>query len=471
LSGLAAGIRLAHFGRGVLICERHVQTGGLNSRYLRGGFEIDTGLHAMTNFVPKTGAKSSPLLKLLRQLRIPYDALELREQKKSKISFPQAELEFSNDFELLISEIKRAFPKEMDAFLAFDRFVAEYDALDLKAPPRSARAAAAEYLRDPVLTDMLFAPLSYYGSAVENDMELGQFAIMYRSVFREGFCRPAAGIGVLLSLLEKRFEECGGKILRGKRANDGFDASSPALLLGNGARRVLTENGKVVGVELDSGRVVECPVVLSSAGYHETMELAGAPVPGEDSSDPPGRLGFLEAIALFDDPIPTLDDGHAIIFFNRSERFHYERPENAVDFNSGVVCSPRAFHFEEGDEPPPPSLRATLLANPRKWEAMSREEYASAKTAVAEKALENAAETARLDGGLPQAVLTDCFTPLTIKRFTGKLNGAIYGTPGKRKDGATPVEGLFICGTDQGFLGITGSMLSGISMANGHALR
>jgi phytoene dehydrogenase-like protein len=64
----------------------------------------------------------------------------------------------------------------------------------------------------------------------------------------------------------------------------------------------------------------------------------------------------------------------------------------------------------------------------------------------------------------------DVFTPCTIKRFTGHLNGAIYGSPDKIKNGKTPVENLFICGTDQGFLGITGAMLSGISIANMYAL-
>jgi phytoene dehydrogenase-like protein len=174
---------------------------------------------------------------------------------------------------------------------------------------------------------------------------------------------------------------------------------------------------------------------------------------------------------VLNEPLPALDDGYAIIFFNRSERFRYERPDSPVDYASGVVCSPRAFRFEDGDEPPHPSLRATLLANHDRWAAMSEEEYRRAKREVSEKALAMAAETAGVGGLEGRTLLTDCFTPLTIKRYTGKLNGAIYGAPRKRKDGTTPLEGLFVCGTDQGFLGITGSMLSGISMANAHALR
>ena len=49
------------------------------------------GLHAMTNYVPK-GSKGTPLTKLLRQLRIPYDALDLSPQNRSRIAFPGCDL-------------------------------------------------------------------------------------------------------------------------------------------------------------------------------------------------------------------------------------------------------------------------------------------------------------------------------------------------------------------------------------------
>ena len=71
----------------------------------------------------------------------------------------------------------------------------------------------------------------------------------------------------------------------------------------------------------------------------------------------------------------------------------------------------------------------------------------------------------------PFVVFLDSFTPKTILKYTGHLNGAVYGSPKKAKDGTTPVRNLFICGTDQGFLGIVGATLSGISMANLHILQ
>ncbi|MBL8851667.1 MAG: hypothetical protein JNG89_18445, partial [Planctomycetaceae bacterium] len=47
----------------------------------------------------------------------------------------------------------------------------------------------------------------------------------------------------------------------------------------------------------------------------------------------------------------------------------------------------------------------------------------------------------------------------------------VYGAPHKLLSGETDIRGLHLCGTDQGFLGIIGSMLSGITMANNHLLR
>jgi phytoene dehydrogenase-like protein len=73
----------------------------------------------------------------------------------------------------------------------------------------------------------------------------------------------------------------------------------------------------------------------------------------------------------------------------------------------------------------------------------------------------------QFDGKL---LFKDIFSPLTVERYTWHLNGTVYGSTDKTRDGRTPVKNLFIIGTDQGFLGIVGSMLSGISMANLHGL-
>jgi len=109
MSGLAAGIRLAHYDQKVCILERHTTIGGLNSFYRLGGRDFDVGLHAVTNFTPK-GARKGPLARLLRQLRFRWDDFALAPQIGSEIAFPQQRLQFGNEIALLESEDARASP-------------------------------------------------------------------------------------------------------------------------------------------------------------------------------------------------------------------------------------------------------------------------------------------------------------------------------------------------------------------------
>jgi hypothetical protein len=115
----------------------------------------------------------------------------------------------------------------------------------------------------------------------------------------------------------------------------------------------------------------------------------------------------------------------------------------------------------------------TALANHDAWCRLPEADYLAQKQAwcgrlnrVARAHLPAIADSVH-DAALTS---TDVFTPRTVRKFTGHLNGAIYGSTVKRRDGRTDVANLFLIGTDQGFLGVTGAMLSGISMANLHGL-
>ena len=98
VSGLAAGIRLACFDKKVCIIEKHIEIGGLNSFYRKKTRWFDVGLHAMTNYTPK-GVRTSPLGKLLKQLRFRHEDFRLCQQQVSEIRFPEKTLRFTNDFE------------------------------------------------------------------------------------------------------------------------------------------------------------------------------------------------------------------------------------------------------------------------------------------------------------------------------------------------------------------------------------
>ena len=459
MSGLAAGIRLAHFGKRVCIFERHNAVGGLNSFYSIDGRKYDVGLHAMTNFV-RPGVKGTPLVKLLRQLRIDRDEFALCEQKQSRVAFGpggETSLRFTNDFAVFESEVAATFPAQIDGFRALVAAVRTYDDVGLDVKPVSARAVVRSHVSDPLLEDMLFCPVMYYGSAQEHDMEFGQFVIMFKALFLEGFARPYDGVRVILRVLLDKYRQAGGE-----------------RRMKCGVRRIVSAAGKASALELDDGSAVTADHVISSIGAPETEALIGEAAPPASAS-PVGPLSFVETITILDRQPADLGWGDdTIVFFNDSDRFDYACPTAPVDPRSGVICLPNNFDYGDGVELPEGIFRCTCLARYDRWATLPEETYRAEK-ARWYAALQTSARRFLppvADGALAGATLaTDMFTPRTITKFTGHRGGAIYGSPLKHRQGRTALSNVYLCGTDQGFLGIIGAMLSGISMANYHILQ
>jgi phytoene dehydrogenase-like protein len=451
MSGLAAGIRLAHYDQRVCILEKHYTIGGLNSFYRLNGRNYDVGLHAMTNFTEK-GAKKGPLARLLKQLRFRWDDFQLAPQAGSAVAFPQVTLEFNNDIELLRSQIASKFPRQADRF---DRLIAnlvDYDDLKQEDFELSTREILQQTFDDPLLIEMLLCPLMWYGNAREHDMDYGQFCIMFRSIFLEGFARPFRGVRLILKNLVRRFRELGGK-----------------LMLRSGVERIEVDGDHAVGVTLEDGRLLTTKRILSSAGVVETMRLCS----DSSLSEPEraGKMTFIETISVLDCPPKEVGFDKTIVFFNDSPTFHWSPPEQELcDVRTGVLCSPNNYLYsdEEGDLEAG-FIRQTSIAHFDRWKSLEEFEYARAKLKWYDA---GAASAVRFVPDFRRRVIdTDIFTPKTIRRFTSHDNGAVYGATKKKLDGTTHLNNLFLCGTDQGFVGIVGAIVSGISMANQHCLR
>jgi len=451
MSGLAAGIRLAMFDKKVVILEKHTIPGGLNSYYQRRNFEkggirqFDVGLHALTNYIKK-GEKGKPFSKLLKQLRLSYDDFKLCPQTHSKILFPNIELKFSNDFELLQNEVSEKFPHQIDSFVKLVEKVQSFNELDLSIGYSSSRSTLKSLFSDELLIEMLLCPLLIYGSAWEDDMDFAQFVIMFKSLYFEGFSRPEGGVRTIISLLIKKLEDVGGEIRFKAAVNE-----------------ILTKDGKAIGVNV-GGEELFAPVVLSSIGYPETVRMTKS----LESLVTPrvGAMTFLESIFVFDKKIPLNQNESTITFYNDAAKYSYRPATNYFDARSAVVCFPDNYESlkTEGEG----TVRITFMANYAQWRELSREGYDAKKEQVSESALALINKLApQFDG---KVLFKDIFSPMTIERYTWHLNGTVYGSIDKTRDGTTPVPGLFIIGTDQGFLGIVGSILSGISMANLHGL-
>jgi phytoene dehydrogenase-like protein len=423
--------------------------GGLNSFYRLGKRDFDVGLHAVTNYAP-AGPKHLPLNKVLRQLRIKPEEFDLSPQRESDIRFPGKRIRFNNEPSFFVESVADQFPRQADGFRRLLAAIPAYDKLGAGALSGSARAFLTEYLTERLLIEMLLCPVMYYGSATPDDMDFEQFCIMFRSLFLEGFARPRIGVRQIISTL-----------IRTYKANHG------ELRMKTGVRALTASAGRIEAVEMDNGETITANTVLSSAGLAETLKLcvdaqAVSPRPSERA----GEMTFMESISVLD--VLPEDLGHTttIVFFNNSDVFRYRPSTELCDSASGVICCPSNYLYaqplEEG------LVRITNIANYAQWHEVSAGDYRARKDECYRRSMEEALKV--MPDFRAHVKFVDTFTPLTVRRFTSHFNGAVYGAPGKRPDGKTPYANLFLCGTDQGFLGIVGAMISGVAMANAHVL-
>ncbi len=451
MSGIAAGIRLAYYDQRVCILEKHYTIGGLNSFYRLNKRDYDVGLHAVTNFTEK-GAKKGPFSRILRQLRFKWEDFALAPQRRSRIAFPEIELHFTNDIEQLTAEIGQKFPHCVDRWQRLVGSITDYDDLDQAAFEISARQRLEEALGDPLLINMLLCPLMWYGNPREHDMAWGQFCIMFRSIFLEGFARPYRGVRLILKNLIKKFRALGGE-----------------LKLRHGVAKILTENGWAIGVELENGNRIYGKRILSSAGLVETLRMC------DQTSEPDprmaGQMSFIESISVLDRQPEELGFADTIVFFNDSPDFHWTPPADELcDVRTGVICSPNNYDYDlQEGQLPEGIIRLTTIASFDRWNKLDEATYRREKFRWYDRSVASCVRF--IPDFRPHVIDIDMFTPTTIRRFTWHENGAVYGAPDKKLDGTTHIPNLFLCGTDQGFVGIIGAMMSGISMANQHCLK
>ena len=248
-----------------------------------------------------------------------------------------------------------------------------------------------------------------------------------------------------------------------------FRALGGELRLRAGVSRIHVEDGRAAGVVLDNGEVLQAKRYLSSAGMVETLRLCDDIV--EDVAPRAGKLSFTETVSVLNCQPQELDFDRTIVFYNDSDKFHWQMPaDDLCDVRTGVICSPNNYAYSPSDGFLPDGvIRITTLADFDRWMALSDDEYNLAKLRWYDRTCASAVRFMPDFRG--RVIDHDMFTPRTIRRFTWHDNGAVYGAPEKQLDGTTHLKNLFISGTDQGFVGIVGSIVSGISMANMHLLR
>lgn len=320
LGGCAAGASMAGAGMKVLVLEKMPQVGGRCSSVKRDGYTLDTGAHAIFGAehgaieeacrrVGKGGViKWAHFNKMLAQLvdaRIIFDGrsltFEIEDGETMKFNAMDA---MENSMEMVPSEMLNLAmtmaAQSMKMVTAAARpIIEQFDNVQIKD-------FLARFIDWPRVDDLIntfqcgmFGTPSWMTSTGELMRTMLSFMENYEAgmdpLELAGY--PKGGLITIPQTMCDGIEECGGEVRTGVNV-----------------KRIIVEYGKLVGVELDDGEVIKCPVVVSNGGMKETVaDLVGSEHFEPEYADrirdlKTGTSGFALRAAM-DEPITDVDMG------------------------------------------------------------------------------------------------------------------------------------------------------------------
>jgi phytoene dehydrogenase-like protein len=445
-SGLAAALRLVRFGKKVAVLESHTIAGGLNSYYYRPpkGTIFNAGLHTLTNFRaddPRWGRGF-----LFRTLGLGLDEIKLYPPKHpAMVLTPNLRFEFSGGYDGFRDALFTRFPSAANAWKEFEVRLLRGTANPADVAVNADEVIAAHFA-DVDLQEVLRLPVYLYGGYREGSLDWRTFALIFRSLVMDGFCSPV-NMKVVIDCLLGHIKNGGGE-----------------LLLRTPVQRILTRDGAACGVVTARGEEISAAKIISSAGIAETLALAGEPTPAPTA---PGISAF-EATLEFTAPLETLGVKNSLVFLSKQPRFDWHMPKHWDEIFHCTLSVADSYAGIENTAPHHLKIGTYQIGTP--WFGLEQPVYEERKTALQNKLL---AEISQLFPALDltQARRIESLTPRTVHQYTAHDTGAIYGATEKLFGGQTKTGNLFICGNDQGGIGVMGACISGVIVANATLLQ
>ncbi len=464
VGGLAAGALLAKLGRSVLVIERHDRPGGYMHGFSRRGWRFDSGVHAVGGCASSGPAHRRILALLVEHLGLSSKVAFFPLDPVAHVFFPAMEIALPQEIARFESVVAENFPAQADQLRAFL-------ALTVKVADETSRSAAGQiqapglfhqyrqatlgevldgYFEDDAIKAVLGALWPYLGLP-PGQLSFLYWALMFVSYFCDGagYCRGS--FQTLADALAGSIQSMGGE-----------------LLYRMGVRRILTQNGRAVGVATDTGQEIRAPVVISNVDLFQTFQQM---LPADQIN-----IRFLKRLRRLQ---PSVSAFVVYLATDRNmtdaqwhESFHFPHFDHGRHFQATEAGEVSWFsitiptHTDPTLAPGRHLVMLTTLAHHRNGQS-----WRTAKQAYCDRLLALAED--KLPGLNDHLLLVESGTPRTLERYTLNHHGAAYGwapTPAQigpgRPGPKTPVEGLYLAShwSAPGG-GVYGAALSGVMAA------
>jgi prolycopene isomerase len=466
-AGLTAAATLARGGVRTLLVERHNVPGGCATSFRRGRFEFEVALHQLSGI--GSPDQAFMLRRLFEGLGI-ADKLEfVEEHDLYRVVVPgRLDVTIPADWQGAVEALEAAFPgnrSRIEDFFALVKLITFCQVAVMRNAPtdqvdpryfHEALRPVAEVLDDFFDDDGLKMALSVYWTYLGQPPSVLPFQDFALTLFAYLEFKPwhlRGGSQAMSSALLGSFLDAGGEV----RFNTGVEA-------------ILTDEGRVTGVRLDTGEQISAPEVVSNASLPTTYAMLGD-VPPEVAADlgtrRVGVSGFVMHMGL-DASAADLGFTTSTTFINRDtddDRTHASW--RTFDPVRGVAVS--CYDVEPIGFAPSGACHVTLmtLQYADAWDDVAPQDYAATKFAYAETLLDLMETT--YPGVRAVIEEVDVATPLTMTRYLGHPGGAIYGydqdaTEGwlfRNSEREPGVEGLSLAGSWAGMGGFQPTLEAG----------
>lgn len=458
MGGLVAATQLAIRGARVLLLEKYIIPGGSSGFYQREGYTFDVGSSVMFGCGDKGSINliTRALADVGRKMELIPDPTTVHYHMPNGLS-----VRVHRDYEAFIYELTSIFPHEAEGIRRFYedcwRVFNALNSLELKSLeeplyllgqffknpiacltlayylPQNAGDIARKYIKDPELLSFIDAECFIVSTVDACRTPMINASMVMCDRHFGGINYPVGGVGGIAQQLAEGLVERGGEIQY--KAN---------------VKKILTKDGKAVGVKLANGQEIFAKMVVSNATRWDTFEklLAVDEIPKEEKNfqkcyqKAPSFLSIHMGIKA--EALPVDTDCHHLVL--EDDWKNLEAPYGTVFLSIPTVLdpslAPQGHHI----------LHIFTTAWMDDWEGLAPAEYVAKKDAVADVIVTRLEKT--LFPGLRDAIMfKEVGTPKTHRRFLARDAGTYGPIPAGRPKGllgmpfnTTAVEGLYCVG-------------------------
>jgi prolycopene isomerase len=468
LGGLASASRLAKAGLRVLVLEQHVFPGGYAHHFLRKVkgtkivYDFDVALHQTGSLLPGQGMhRALGDLGVLERIRL------IQFDTAFRTRGPAHDLEVPADADRYEALLCETYPDQAagvrDLFAAMRRIHSGDGAMSqdaLESMGLSLQELVERFLTDERVKSIFCTLWGYLGS-VPSQLSAFLYAQMWGSYHFGGCFYIHGGGQALADAFVEVIEEHRGKVL-----------------LRCPVTGILTEGGRVVGVETRRRGRFRAPVVVSNAPAPTTFnELLERPELAEADRKVADALPV--AVSISQAYVGIRGDASEL---GLRDRGSFIEPDYDLDGqweaiqrgdyrNQGYLLGNHNLadpgHAPEGRS----ILHAAVIADGRLWMDLDEETYRERKQELEDYLIDRMAEA--IPDVRERIEICETGTPRTMRRYTSNPAGSIYGYASTvtshsihRPQPRTSVPGLYLAGAwTFPAAGFGGTMASGFNTA------